>query len=208
MDIIEDLRAVELEYNAVTADLEFMEEDMLLYDTDHVEAILERADLPSPEQSSAPMFHRLRALYDAIDAFIIPRAPTDSSPSSTTEDDSSLWTEDGPERRAQLQDRYVSILERREELFEAIGSLRRELAEGLAQQLAAEAAPVAAALPKVPVDAAMLSREEICAICRVKLNIGDEVFQIPCSHIFHPECLAEWMIISRDCPLCRRIITG
>jgi hypothetical protein len=44
-----------------------------------------------------------------------------------------------------------------------------------------------------------------CSVCLAEFEEADVVKRLPCSHIFHAECLDEWL--SRDhvsCPYCRR----
>eukprot|EP00916_Digyalum_oweni_P014767 GHVL01024173.1.p1 GENE.GHVL01024173.1~~GHVL01024173.1.p1 ORF type:complete len:384 (+),score=47.47 GHVL01024173.1:16-1167(+) len=44
-----------------------------------------------------------------------------------------------------------------------------------------------------------------CAICRNDFEDGCEVRQLPCNmkHIFHPDCIDEWLCRSPECPVCR-----
>ena len=41
-----------------------------------------------------------------------------------------------------------------------------------------------------------------CAICLCHLEEGDRVGDIPCRHIFHVDCLKEWIQRKNHCPLC------
>ncbi|CAK9003301.1 unnamed protein product [Durusdinium trenchii] len=49
-----------------------------------------------------------------------------------------------------------------------------------------------------------------CAICLANLEVGALVSSLPCSHLFHFECIARWMLqgasmrCSGSCPLCRQ----
>ncbi|KAJ1962324.1 hypothetical protein IWQ62_003566 [Dispira parvispora] len=44
----------------------------------------------------------------------------------------------------------------------------------------------------------------ICGVCMCDFNLGDLVRQLPCHHIFHPDCVDEWLTkkVAR-CPLCK-----
>ena len=42
-----------------------------------------------------------------------------------------------------------------------------------------------------------------CAICVSDFEIGDKVTTIPCSHLFHSECIKEWLKINLSCPICK-----
>uniref|UniRef100_K3X027 RING-type E3 ubiquitin transferase n=1 Tax=Globisporangium ultimum (strain ATCC 200006 / CBS 805.95 / DAOM BR144) TaxID=431595 RepID=K3X027_GLOUD len=42
-----------------------------------------------------------------------------------------------------------------------------------------------------------------CVICQVDMAIGMKVTRMPCQHLFHTECLHEWLKIGNSCPICR-----
>jgi hypothetical protein len=43
-----------------------------------------------------------------------------------------------------------------------------------------------------------------CAICLDRLVQGDVIGDIPCEHVFHKQCLKEWLRKFNRCPLCQR----
>ncbi|KAF5195411.1 hypothetical protein FRX31_015002 [Thalictrum thalictroides] len=45
--------------------------------------------------------------------------------------------------------------------------------------------------------------EEVCSICLDSFLNGLEVKLLPCSHMFHQHCLAEWYKKRAACPVCR-----
>lgn len=44
--------------------------------------------------------------------------------------------------------------------------------------------------------------QEECVICLEEFNTKVEVSWMPCSHLFHSQCIAEWLMRSNQCPLC------
>ncbi|KDP25432.1 hypothetical protein JCGZ_20588 [Jatropha curcas] len=42
-----------------------------------------------------------------------------------------------------------------------------------------------------------------CSICLDELLVGSEAKCLPCSHVYHGNCIAEWLKNSNTCPLCR-----
>ncbi|EYU30977.1 hypothetical protein MIMGU_mgv1a025807mg, partial [Erythranthe guttata] len=44
-----------------------------------------------------------------------------------------------------------------------------------------------------------------CSVCLEDLSGGEEVLllSMPCSHIFHGDCIKNWLRTSHYCPLCR-----
>lgn len=43
-----------------------------------------------------------------------------------------------------------------------------------------------------------------CAICLCNWEAGETIRLTPCSHVFHEECLANWLAGARTCAICRR----
>lgn len=42
-----------------------------------------------------------------------------------------------------------------------------------------------------------------CSICLVDLEEGESLKQLPCNHVFHPECISVWLLQNITCPICR-----
>ncbi|KAH9075076.1 hypothetical protein Ae201684P_003761 [Aphanomyces euteiches] len=42
-----------------------------------------------------------------------------------------------------------------------------------------------------------------CVICQVDVEVGAEVVRMPCQHVFHTECIKQWLKIRNSCPICR-----
>ena len=45
-------------------------------------------------------------------------------------------------------------------------------------------------------------QEDPCAICIKGFNSGDNAARLPCSHVFHPDCILQWFVQKSTCPLC------
>ncbi|EXC17829.1 E3 ubiquitin-protein ligase RING1-like protein [Morus notabilis] len=43
----------------------------------------------------------------------------------------------------------------------------------------------------------------MCSICMEEVKIGSHITRMPCSHMFHSDCIVEWLNKSHTCPLCR-----
>ena len=55
------------------------------------------------------------------------------------------------------------------------------------------------------------STDPECTICLEKFSIGDSISWPKygdCDHIYHTECITEWLALHDDCPLCRVAIIG
>ncbi|XP_058781517.1 E3 ubiquitin-protein ligase MPSR1-like [Vicia villosa] len=44
---------------------------------------------------------------------------------------------------------------------------------------------------------------EKCSVCQFELNAGMEVTKMPCNHLYHQDCIVQWLKTSHMCPMCR-----
>lgn len=50
-------------------------------------------------------------------------------------------------------------------------------------------------------------RKQTCSICISNFKCSDNLYKISCNHLFHKECLDEWVKHKQECPVCRSSIT-
>ncbi|ESN97593.1 hypothetical protein HELRODRAFT_127848, partial [Helobdella robusta] len=48
-----------------------------------------------------------------------------------------------------------------------------------------------------------LSTHESCPICLEAFKDGSFVFQLQCGHVFHQQCVEEWLKNVKSCQICR-----
>jgi len=60
-------------------------------------------------------------------------------------------------------------------------------------------------LPRVKVSSHDIEKNESneCSICLDALVIGEPALRIPCGHLFHEDCVEDWLKKSNECPVCR-----
>lgn len=61
------------------------------------------------------------------------------------------------------------------------------------------------AIPTVRVTEAFLAADPslLCAVCKDEFVLQTEARQLPCSHIYHPDCILPWLSHHNSCPVCR-----
>lgn len=63
-------------------------------------------------------------------------------------------------------------------------------------------------LERFKIEGGPKSESMMCPICLGELLVGIEAIRlpIPCSHVYHQECIIQWLNKSNTCPLCRRLV--
>eukprot|EP00602_Paraphysomonas_sp_CaronLab_P000885 CAMPEP_0185031734 /NCGR_PEP_ID=MMETSP1103-20130426/19358_1 /TAXON_ID=36769 /ORGANISM="Paraphysomonas bandaiensis, Strain Caron Lab Isolate" /LENGTH=186 /DNA_ID=CAMNT_0027567357 /DNA_START=595 /DNA_END=1155 /DNA_ORIENTATION=- len=64
------------------------------------------------------------------------------------------------------------------------------------------------AIPLVTVKADTLpgGGDSTCPICLNDMAVGEKVRVMPCKHVFHSQCVDEWLRVNASCPTCRMSI--
>lgn len=44
---------------------------------------------------------------------------------------------------------------------------------------------------------------EKCTICLSEFEEEEDVRRLPCMHLFHIECVDQWLATNKRCPICR-----
>lgn len=60
-----------------------------------------------------------------------------------------------------------------------------------------------ASLPTITISEAQAGSDR-CPVCTEDFQAGDTAQQLPCKHMFHPECLKPWISSDNSCPTCRK----
>ncbi|RZB72845.1 probable E3 ubiquitin-protein ligase RHC2A [Glycine soja] len=58
-------------------------------------------------------------------------------------------------------------------------------------------------LPTIEIDDTHLAMESHCAVCKEAFETSTAVREMPCKHIYHPECILPWLALHNSCPVCR-----
>lgn len=65
---------------------------------------------------------------------------------------------------------------------------------------------IMASLSRPEVDSVSVGADDVCPICYGEMTSShpDSVGLTACGHMFHRECLAQWLPIQASCPVCRK----
>ncbi|XP_058787496.1 probable E3 ubiquitin-protein ligase RHC2A [Vicia villosa] len=58
-------------------------------------------------------------------------------------------------------------------------------------------------LPTIEIDDTHLEMESHCAVCKEAFELTNVVREMPCKHIYHPDCILPWLALHNSCPVCR-----
>ncbi|KAK7358501.1 hypothetical protein VNO77_00430 [Canavalia gladiata] len=59
-------------------------------------------------------------------------------------------------------------------------------------------------LPRILFDEDLRTGDSVCCVCLGEFEVKEEVLQIPqCKHVFHINCIRNWLQSHSTCPLCR-----
>ncbi|XP_009763138.1 E3 ubiquitin-protein ligase RING1-like [Nicotiana sylvestris] len=50
--------------------------------------------------------------------------------------------------------------------------------------------------------------DSVCTVCMEGFESSVGGKQVSCSHVFHSNCLTNWLSLHNSCPLCRLQVTG
>lgn len=42
-----------------------------------------------------------------------------------------------------------------------------------------------------------------CSVCKDEYKAEEEVIELPCKHLYHPDCVLPWLKVRNTCPTCR-----
>eukprot|EP01040_Poterioochromonas_malhamensis_P000555 gene555-594_t len=59
---------------------------------------------------------------------------------------------------------------------------------------------------KVPIKIKVGGEVKECPICVENFECGEDIYKLPCRHIYHQNCLSRWVQSHPNCPLCRQPI--
>ncbi|CAI8606376.1 unnamed protein product [Vicia faba] len=61
-----------------------------------------------------------------------------------------------------------------------------------------------AAIPTVKIASKHLQSDPSCPVCQDDFELGSDAKQMPCKHMFHPDCIVPWLVQHNTCPVCRQ----
>eukprot|EP00118_Oscarella_pearsei_P002823 m.11770 g.11770 ORF g.11770 m.11770 type:complete len:156 (+) comp23597_c0_seq1:444-911(+) len=63
-------------------------------------------------------------------------------------------------------------------------------------------------LPTGTYDVTKETKRKECPICMMDFAFGDPIRLLPCMHIYHRDCVDDWLLRSFTCPTCMEAVDG
>ncbi|KAJ9174622.1 hypothetical protein P3X46_013249 [Hevea brasiliensis] len=61
-------------------------------------------------------------------------------------------------------------------------------------------------LPIVMITQEHLIKDTHCPVCKDEFEVGAEVRELPCKHLYHSDCIIPWLNMHNSCPVCRSAV--
>lgn len=58
-------------------------------------------------------------------------------------------------------------------------------------------------LPTIEIIHSHIESDSCCAVCKEAFELGTEVREMPCKHLYHSDCILPWLSLRNSCPVCR-----
>lgn len=59
------------------------------------------------------------------------------------------------------------------------------------------------AIPTVEITEEIIDSILLCAVCKDEFMLGADAKRLPCTHIYHDDCIIPWLSLNNSCPVCR-----
>ncbi|KAJ6852940.1 putative E3 ubiquitin-protein ligase RHC1A [Iris pallida] len=59
------------------------------------------------------------------------------------------------------------------------------------------------AMPTIKINQRHLRGDSHCPVCKERFELGSDAREMPCKHIYHPDCIVPWLVQHNSCPVCR-----
>ncbi|CAF0816170.1 unnamed protein product [Brachionus calyciflorus] len=63
-------------------------------------------------------------------------------------------------------------------------------------------------IPLISIDQKLVDDSSQCAVCMDDFALNEQAKKLPCKHLFHDSCIAQWLKLHATCPVCRNNING
>ncbi|XP_030565805.1 E3 ubiquitin-protein ligase Iruka [Drosophila novamexicana] len=63
-------------------------------------------------------------------------------------------------------------------------------------------------IPNVKISAEEVERKMQCSVCWDDFKLDESVRKLPCSHLYHENCIVPWLNLHSTCPICRKSLAN
>jgi len=82
---------------------------------------------------------------------------------------------------------------------------RQNWMHAIYQHMDYKSLPSAPSMPMMKPDKHFIWKEP-CSVCSGDLGDASSICKTPCNHVFHSECLSQWLAVDGTCPFCRSLL--
>jgi E3 ubiquitin-protein ligase RNF115/126 len=163
---------------------------------------LEEVDPPS---SRLRRSRRLGSGRSAFNPVIVLRGPSDRPATAASPNGFELYYDDGAGSGLRPLPETISDFlmgSGFERLLDQLTQIEINAGRGLDHPPPASKAAIES-MPTMEIGSPHVESELGCAVCQEKFELGGEVREMPCKHIYHQDCILPWLSVRNSCPVCR-----
>ena len=105
-------------------------------------------------------------------------------------------------RKAKLNTALAEVIDRIDYVYDGMLNIELQLREISAQLLRLSDEDIEQ-IPRMQITKQQADDIASCSVCLMEYKEGEAVCKLPCSHLYHVDCITQWLQANRNCPYCR-----
>ena len=112
-----------------------------------------------------------------------------------------------------MEEAFHDMQRQNNEIVQGLHDLHAQLPHLLSQEQDFDIIPqiqlsdeALAQIPSTQITNEQVNDEAKCTICLTSFTLDETVWQLPCQHCYHSDCIAPWVKYHNSCPTCRAVV--